>query len=67
LLAVEEGTYTLGWGAEILARAAQAFPAQLKAAQRVAAADAPIPASVPLEDKALPDADDIIASVRRMV
>ncbi len=67
LLAIEEGTYTLGWGAEILARAAQAFPSQLKAAQRVAAADRPIPASVPLEDKALPNEDDIIAAARRMV
>lgn len=67
LLAVEEGSYTLGWGAEVLARAAQTFPGQLKAAQRVAAADAPIPASVPLEDKALPGVDDIISAARRMV
>jgi pyruvate/2-oxoglutarate/acetoin dehydrogenase E1 component len=67
LLAIEEGNYTLGWGAEILARAAQAFSIQLKAAQRVAAEDKPIPASVPLEDKALPNEDDIIAAARRMV
>jgi pyruvate/2-oxoglutarate/acetoin dehydrogenase E1 component len=67
LLTIEEGNYTLGWGAEILARAAQAFPGQLKAAQRVAAEDRPIPASVPLEDKALPNEDDIIAAARRMV
>lgn len=66
LLAIEEGSYTLGWGAEILARAAQSFPGSLTA-QRVAAADAPIPASVPLEDKALPSVDDIIATARRMV
>ena len=67
LLAIEEGSYALGWGAEILARAAQAFPGQLKAAQRVAAEDKPIPASVPLEDKALPSEDDIIAAALRMV
>ena len=67
LLAVEEGSYTLGWGAEVLGRAVQAFPGELKAAQRVAAADEPIPASVPLEDQALPGVDDIIAAARRMV
>lgn len=67
LLTIEEGSYTLGWGAEMLARAAQTFPGQLKVAQRVAAEDKPIPASVPLEDKALPSEDDIIAAARRMV
>ncbi|MCL5428574.1 MAG: alpha-ketoacid dehydrogenase subunit beta [Chloroflexi bacterium] len=67
LLAIEEGNYTLGWGAEVFARAVQAFPGQLKAAQRVAAADMPIPASAPLEDKTLPGVDDIIAVARRMV
>ena len=67
LLAIEEGNYTLGWGAEILARAVQEFPGQLKAAHRVAAEDRPIPASVPLEDKALPNEDDVIAAARRMV
>lgn len=67
LLAIEEGTYTLGWGAEILARAAQAFPSQLKAARRVAAADRPIPASVQLEERALPSEDDIIAAALGMV
>lgn len=67
LLAIEEGTYTLGWGAEILARAMQTFPGQMKAAERVAAEDKPIPASVPLEDKALPSEDDIIAMALGMV
>jgi pyruvate/2-oxoglutarate/acetoin dehydrogenase E1 component len=67
LLTIEEGNYSLGWGAEIMARAAQAFSGQLKATQRVAAADIPIPASVPLENKALPSVDDIIAAARRMV
>ncbi len=67
LLAIEEGNYTLGWGAEIVARAAQSFAGQLKSAQRVAAEDKPIPASAPLEDKALPNEDDIIAAARGMV
>lgn len=67
LLTLEEGSYTLGWGAEVLARAAQALPGQLKAAARLAAADAPIPASRPLEEAALPDVAAIMAAVQKMV
>jgi pyruvate/2-oxoglutarate/acetoin dehydrogenase E1 component len=67
LLTIEEGTYTLGWGAEILARAAQAFPAQLKATRRLAAADRPIPASVPLEEGVLPGIQDIVDAARSLV
>lgn len=67
LLSIEEGTYTLGWGAEVLARTAQAFPGQLKAARRLAAADRPIPASAPLEEAALPSAQDIVETARSMV
>ncbi len=67
LLAIEEGTYTLGWGAEVLARTAQAMPGQLKAAQRLAAADRPIPASAPLEEVALPSIADIVAAAQQMV
>lgn len=67
LLAIEEGSYTLGWGAEVVARAAQAMLGQLKAAIRLAAADQPIPASVPLEKAMLPGLDDIMATARKMV
>ena len=67
LLTIEEGTYTLGWGAEIAARAAQALGGKLKAVRRIAAAEAPIPASVTLEQAALPGVDDIIAAARAMV
>ena len=67
LLTIEEGTYTLGWGAEILARTAQAFPAQLKAARRLAAADQPIPASIPLEEGVLPGIQDIVDAARSLV
>ncbi len=67
LLAIEEGTYTLGWGAEVLARTAQAMPGRLKAAQRLAANDRPIPASAPLEEAALPSIADIVAAAREMV
>lgn len=67
LIAIEEGTYTLGWGAEIVARAAQRFAGRLKAAGRVAAADQPIPASAPLEVAALPSVQDIVDAARKMV
>jgi len=67
LLSIEEGTYTLGWGAEVLARAAQALPGQLKAARRLAAADKPIPASVPLEEGVLPGTHEIVEAARSMV
>jgi pyruvate/2-oxoglutarate/acetoin dehydrogenase E1 component len=58
LLVVEEGTRMLGWGAEVVARAAEALPGT--ACARVAAADLPIPAAVPLEEAVLPDVDDLI-------
>jgi pyruvate/2-oxoglutarate/acetoin dehydrogenase E1 component len=67
LLAIEEGTFTLGWGAEVLARAASALGSGLKAARRVAAAEAPIPASRPLEDAALPGVEQIVAAAIEMV
>ncbi|GAB4520586.1 MAG: alpha-ketoacid dehydrogenase subunit alpha/beta [Anaerolineales bacterium] len=67
LLTVEEGTLTLGWGAEIAARAAEALGPSLRAVQRVAARDLPIPASLPLEERVLPQVEDIIAAGRRLV
>ena len=67
LLTIEEGSYSLGWGAEVAARAAQALGPALQAVQRVAAAEAPIPASVPLERANLPGVDDIVAAARKMV
>ncbi len=62
LLTVEEGTLTLGWGAEIAARAAEALGPSLRAVRRLAAADLPIPAALPLEEAHLPQVDDIIAA-----
>lgn len=67
LLTIEEGTYTLGWGAELLARAAGQFGPRLLAARRVAAAEAPIPAARNLEDAALPGLEHITAAAREMV
>lgn len=67
LLTVEEGTYSLGWGAEVLAQAAQALGARLQVARRLAARSLPIPASGPLEAAVLPGVEEIVQSVRRMV
>lgn len=60
LLAVEEGTRNLGWGAEMLARSAEALGARLKRARRLAAHDLPIPASGPLEAHVLPSVENIV-------
>jgi pyruvate/2-oxoglutarate/acetoin dehydrogenase E1 component len=67
LLAIEEGSFTLGWGAEMLARAAECLGPRLQAARRLAGSDHPVPASGPLEATALPDIDDIVAAARGMV
>jgi pyruvate/2-oxoglutarate/acetoin dehydrogenase E1 component len=67
LLAVEEGTFTLGWGAEIVARTAEALGPGLKLARRVAAREEPIPAARTLEEQTLPGVDDILEMAKRMV
>lgn len=67
LLSVEEGTYTMGWGAEVLAQASEKFGGKLLAVGRVAAQDIPIPASLPLEASVLPTIDNIIHAARKMV
>ncbi len=67
LLTVEEGGLTLGWGAEILARAVEAAGNSIKSAARLAAADLPVPASLPLEQAVLPGVDQIIEKCLEMV
>jgi len=57
LLTVEEGTLSLGWGAEIAAQAAEQFPS-LKI-RRVAALELPIANSKTLEDEILPSPEKI--------
>jgi pyruvate/2-oxoglutarate/acetoin dehydrogenase E1 component len=61
LLALEEGTLSLGWGAEILARCAETPGLILEAARRLAAQEIPIPASSVLEAGAFPQVDQIVA------
>jgi pyruvate/2-oxoglutarate/acetoin dehydrogenase E1 component len=58
LLTVEEGSLTLGWGAEVVARAVEAAIPGLRVG-RVAALDLPIANSKMLEDAILPSTGDI--------
>jgi acetoin:2,6-dichlorophenolindophenol oxidoreductase subunit beta len=67
LLVVEEGSLTLGWGAEVAARAAEALGPRLSAVRRLAAADLPLPASAPLEQAVLPGVADIVTAAKMMV
>ena len=67
LLAIEEGTLTLGWGAEIITQAVEGLGARLKIVQRVAARDLPVPASGPLEARVLPGVNDIVQAARAAV
>jgi len=66
LLSAEEGTLTLGWGAELLARTSEAMGSNLLAARRVAARDLPVPAG-PLEDSVLPGIEDIVQAAISLV
>jgi pyruvate/2-oxoglutarate/acetoin dehydrogenase E1 component len=67
LLVLEEGSYTMGWGAEILARTIGSLGSDLFKGARVAGKDVPIPASGPLEGAVLPNTEDIIEAVKKMV
>lgn len=67
LLTIEEGTLTLGWGAEILARCFEQVGNKIVTASRLAAHEHPIPASKPLEEYALPDTKRIISTVHHLL
>ncbi len=67
LLTLEEGTLALGWGAEVVARAAEALGTSLRAVHRLAALELPIPAAVPLEKRVLPQVENILATAQRLV
>lgn len=66
LLVIEEGTLSLGWGAEVLARLAESQLNPLKY-KRLAAKELPIPASGPLEAEVLPGIDHIINSTIQLI
>ena len=67
LLSIEEGTLSLGWGAEVLARTSEALGSGVTSARRLAAKETVVPASPQLEAEVLPGVEDIIQSVREMV
>jgi pyruvate/2-oxoglutarate/acetoin dehydrogenase E1 component len=67
LLTVEEGTYSWGWGAEVLARSAQELGPALKRAGRVTAQESVIPVAADLEEAYLPQVSDILSQAREMV
>lgn len=66
LLTLEEGTYSMGWGAEVVARVAEITHIHKIKYKRLAAKDVPIPASGPLESVVLPGVDDIVRSAVNM-
>lgn len=65
LLTVEEGTLTLGWGAEIAARCSEQVE-DLKIG-RAAALDLPVANSKPLEDAILPSPQSILQAALELV
>lgn len=67
LVIVEEGTKTLGWGAEVAALTAEVLGSRLKNVSRVAAQQTPIPAAPTLEASTLPQVADIVNAVRKQV
>ncbi|MCX8061832.1 MAG: thiamine pyrophosphate-dependent enzyme [Anaerolineales bacterium] len=66
-LVIEEGTLSLGWGAEVLARLAEQSSPNLMRACRLAAAEHPIPASPPLEKTTLPSVDTIVQKAKSLM
>jgi len=67
ILVVEEGTRTLGWGAEIIARISEKYGGYISYSNRLGAADLPIPASGQLEEQVLPNVEDIIIAARTSI
>jgi pyruvate/2-oxoglutarate/acetoin dehydrogenase E1 component len=66
LLVIEEGSLSLGWGAEILARTAETLSGQPLSLRRLGALDIPIPAAISMENAVLPGLEDIIETARNM-
>ena len=59
LVVAEEGTRTLGWGAEVLARVVEKMTGSVSV-RRVAAQDSPVPAAGTLEAAVLPQVEDLV-------
>jgi len=67
LITLEEGSLTLGWGAEVLARVSEHFSGVPLVTARVAALDLPVPAAPSLEREVLPQVENILQKVRKVV
>ena len=66
LVTVEEGVYSGGWGAEVVSQVTDAAIWYLESpAIRVTLKSGLVPFSQPLEDYAIPRADDVVAAVTR--
>jgi len=66
LLTIEEGTFSLGWGAEVLARTAEALGTGLHQAGRIASRESVIPVGKDLETAFFPQVADIVNKAREM-
>jgi pyruvate/2-oxoglutarate/acetoin dehydrogenase E1 component len=67
IVVVEEGTRTLGWGTEVLARISEKYGGYIVYSNRLGAADLPIPASRHLEEQVLPKVEDIILTAQSSI
>jgi pyruvate/2-oxoglutarate/acetoin dehydrogenase E1 component len=67
LIVIEEGTRSLGWGAEIVARVSELPGSNVKNIRRVAAFEYPIPASEPLETAMLPGKEQIKEAAKTII
>jgi 2-oxoisovalerate dehydrogenase E1 component len=67
LLILEEGTLTLGWGAEIVSRLVEKPGLQPLAVKRLAALEYPVPASGPLEATVLPGEEQILQACKEIL
>lgn len=67
LVTIEEGSLSGGWGAEVIARIVEAPSVKLQACARVAARDLPVAAAPSLEAAVLPQLDDLLRKVRKVV
>jgi len=66
LLVVEEGTYSLGWGAEVVARVAEVLSSREIKYKRLAAKELPVPGSGSLEAQVLPGVEQIITAAMQV-
>ena len=66
-LVLHEDTHTAGFGAEIAATIAEeAFESLDAPVKRIAAPDAPVPFSPPLEKAYIPQVDDVVKGLRAL-